>query len=418
MLRAHNLNVAYGPVKALWDVSLAVEEGEIVAVLGANGAGKSTMLKTLSGLVRPTAGTVRFEGEDITRLPVEELIQRGLTHVPEGGGVIPELTVEENLRLGGLWRKGAAGTKVTAEAIDDVYDLFERLKERRSYHGHQLSGGERQMLALGRALMSDPKLLLLDEPSDGLAPSVVDVIFEKLQEINRAGISIVMVEQNARRCLQICHRGYVLDQGTNAHMRVVLICIGRKLVEVGVLDEPDDVIFLKYNELRYLLGDLENFDARRIVKERRAERKAQEKLKPRDWIGTATESQLEFPYLGVWGFPDRLYMEQEAADTVTGIAASPGVIEGQAKVVTSVDEFDEVKKGDILVCQMTNPAWTPLFALISGIVTDAGGTVSHPAVMAREFGIPAVLGCSVATARIKSGDRLRVNGSTGRVEIL
>jgi pyruvate,water dikinase len=211
---------------------------------------------------------------------------------------------------------------------------------------------------------------------------------------------------------------FYIDQGTNAHLRVVLICIGRKLVQEGVLDEEDDVIFLAYNQLRYLLGDLENFDARSIVKERRAERVEQGAIRPRDWIGTATESQLEFPYLGLWGFPEKLYMEQEDGAVVTGIAASPGVIEGTAKVVLSTEEFDQVSPGDILVCQMTNPAWTPLFTLISGIVTDAGGTVSHPAVMAREFGIPAVIGCSVATVQIKTGDRIRVNGSAGTVEIL
>ncbi|MCZ6856931.1 MAG: PEP-utilizing enzyme, partial [Gemmatimonadetes bacterium] len=210
---------------------------------------------------------------------------------------------------------------------------------------------------------------------------------------------------------------FYIDQGTNAHLRVVLICIGRKLVQEGVLDEEDDVIFLNYNELRYQLGDLENFDARSIVKKRRAERVEQEAIRPRDWIGTATESQLEFPYLGLWGFPEKLYIEQEDGAVVTGIAASPGVIEGTAKVVLSTEEFDQVSPGDILVCQMTNPAWTPLFSVISGIVTDAGGTVSHPAVMAREFGIPAVIGCSVATVQIKTGDKLRVNGSAGTVEI-
>lgn len=211
---------------------------------------------------------------------------------------------------------------------------------------------------------------------------------------------------------------FYIDQGTNAHVRLVLICIGRKLVQEGVLDQPDDVIFLKYNELRYLIGDLDNFDARSIVKARREERARAEKIKPRDWIGTATESQLQFPYLKLWGFPDRLYIEHEEVKIISGIAASPGVVEGSAKVVLSVDQFDQVRPGDILVCQMTNPAWTPLFSVISGIVTDAGGTVAHPAVMAREFGIPAVVGCSVGTAQIKTGDRIRVNGSTGIVEIL
>lgn len=211
---------------------------------------------------------------------------------------------------------------------------------------------------------------------------------------------------------------FYIDQGTNAHVRVVLICIGNKLVEAGALDDPEDIIFLRYNELRYLIGDLENFDARSLVETRKAERVEAEKIQPKDWIGTATESQLQFPYLSLWGFPDRLDIEQTDGDVIAGIAASPGVVEGTAKVVNSIDEFDEVKKGDILVCQMTNPAWTPLFAMISAIVTDAGGTVSHPAVMAREFGIPAVIGCSVGTQRIKSGDRLRVDGSSGVVEVL
>ena len=211
---------------------------------------------------------------------------------------------------------------------------------------------------------------------------------------------------------------FYIDQGTNAHVRVVLVCIGKKLVEAGALDEPEDIVFLKYNELRYLIGDVEGYNARSIVKQRKAERAEAETIKPKDWIGTATESHLAFPYLSLWGFPDRLDIEQSDGETITGIGGSPGVVEGIAKVVSSIDEFDQVKKGDILVCQMTNPAWTPLFAMVGAIVTDAGGTVSHPAVMAREFGIPAVIGCSVGTTRIKSGDRLRVDGSSGVVEVL
>jgi pyruvate,water dikinase len=188
---------------------------------------------------------------------------------------------------------------------------------------------------------------------------------------------------------------------------------------MGVLDDADDVIYLRYNELRYFMGDPEGFDAASIIAERKREREAAYTVRPKDWIGTATESQLEFPYLSLWGFPDRLYMEQpEAEDQIAGIAASPGVYQGTAKVVLSVDEFDKVNKGDILVCQMTNPAWVTLFTKISALVTDAGGTVSHPAVLAREFGIPAVIGSSVATQKIKTGDLLRVNGSTGVVEIL
>ncbi len=212
---------------------------------------------------------------------------------------------------------------------------------------------------------------------------------------------------------------FYIDQGTNAHVRLVLISIGKKLVEMGALDEADDVVFLKYNELRYFMADPEGFDAKSIIEARKAEREASYRIRPKDWIGTATESQLEFPYLGLWGFPDRLYMEQpEAEDQIAGLAASPGVYQGTAKVVLSVDEFDLVNKGDILVCQMTNPAWVTLFTKISALVTDAGGLVSHPAVLSREFGIPAVIGTSVATGKIKSGDQLRVNGSTGIVEIL
>jgi phosphohistidine swiveling domain-containing protein len=212
---------------------------------------------------------------------------------------------------------------------------------------------------------------------------------------------------------------FYIDQGSNAHLRLVLICIGRHLVKMGVLDEADDVIYLRYNELRYFMGDPEGFDARSIITQRKAEREVAYTVRPKDWIGTATESQLEFPYLSLWGFPERLYLEQpEAEDQILGLPASPGVFQGTAKVVLSVDDFDMVNKGDILVCQMTNPAWVTLFTKISALVTDAGGLVSHPAVLAREFGIPAVIGSSVATQKIKTGDRLRVNGSTGVVEIL
>jgi pyruvate,water dikinase len=211
---------------------------------------------------------------------------------------------------------------------------------------------------------------------------------------------------------------FYIDQGTHQHVRVVLICIGKQLVQLGVLNEPDDVIYLKYNELRYLMGDLENFDAKSIVAERRAERDKNEAIRPPEFIGTATESQLEFPYLNLWGFPEKLHYDTETKGKIEGLGASPGVVEGVAKVVFTPDEFDQVKAGDILVCQMTNPAWTPLFALISGVVCDAGGMVAHPAVMAREFGIPAVIGSSIATRDIKTGDRIRVNGTDGVVEIL
>ncbi len=211
---------------------------------------------------------------------------------------------------------------------------------------------------------------------------------------------------------------FYIDQGTHQHTRVVLICIGRKLVEMGLLNEPDDVIYLKYNELRYLMGDPSLLDAKAIVAERRATRAKHEKIRPPDFIGTATEDQMQFPYLNLWGFPEKLGFDTETAGRVEGLGVSPGVIEGIAKVVSSPAEFDEVQPGDILVCQMTNPAWTTLFAIIGGIVCDAGGMVAHPAVMAREFGIPGVTGTGVATREIKTGDRLRVDGTNGLVEIL
>jgi phosphohistidine swiveling domain-containing protein len=212
---------------------------------------------------------------------------------------------------------------------------------------------------------------------------------------------------------------FYIDQGANAHVRLVLLAIGRKLVEAGRLDQADDVMFLRYNELRMLIGDATALDARGLVGRRRAEREASTALHPPNWIGTATPSQLAFPYLVNWGYPERFHQGRPKAEgPVTGIAASPGSIEGIARVVMTVDEFDDVSDGDVLVCQMTNPAWVVLFTKIAGLVTDTGGTTSHPAVLSREFGIPAVVGTSVATKRIRTGDRIRVNGSAGTVEIL
>ena len=212
---------------------------------------------------------------------------------------------------------------------------------------------------------------------------------------------------------------FYIDQGANAHLRLVLLVVGRKLVEAGRLDQPDDVLFLRYNELRSLIGSPESLDARGVVAGRRAEREAAQGVHPRDWVGTVTPSQLAFPYLVNWGYPDRFYQRQsEDTSLITGLGASPGVVEGIARVVRTVDEFDDVREGDILVCQMTNPAWVVLFTKIAGLVTDTGGTTSHPAVLAREFGIPAVIGTSVATSRIATGDRITIDGTAGRVEIL
>ncbi len=212
---------------------------------------------------------------------------------------------------------------------------------------------------------------------------------------------------------------FFIDQGTNARVRLAAVAIGRKLVEAGALDAPDDVVYLRYNELRLLTASPDAFDARTLVSDRRDEREQQAVVRPPQWIGTATEEALAFPYWTLWGFPEKFHRPPaEKVDEVHGLGASPGVVEGVARNVSSLDEFDEVQQGEILVCQMTNPAWVVLFTKIAGLVTDAGGVAAHPAVVAREFGIPAVVGTSVATDRISSGDRVRVNGTSGVVEVL
>lgn len=212
---------------------------------------------------------------------------------------------------------------------------------------------------------------------------------------------------------------FYIDQGTNARLRLVLIAIGRKLVDADMIDDPEDIMYLRYNELRELMANPQVIDARTVISDRRDEQEAAYKIRPPEWLGTATQPALDFPYNSLWGFPDKFYRKpSEKADELQGLAASPGVAEGVARVVSSLAEFDQVQEGEILVCQMTNPAWVVLFTKIVALVTDAGGTVSHPAVVAREFAIPAVVGTSVATERIKTGDRIRVNGSTGLVDLL
>jgi branched-chain amino acid transport system ATP-binding protein len=206
MLRLEGLTAAYGPVVALDDVTFEVAESEIVAVLGANGAGKTTLLRTISGLVRARSGRVLLDGREIGREAVEAIVRLGVAHVPEGRGVIAELTVEENLRLGGLWRR--------AGDASDVFELFPRLRERLQQPASTLSGGERQMLVIGRALMSRPRLLLLDEPSLGLAPRVAARIFALLREQrDRTGLTVLLVEQNARSALSVADHGIVLSLG-------------------------------------------------------------------------------------------------------------------------------------------------------------------------------------------------------------
>jgi pyruvate,water dikinase len=212
---------------------------------------------------------------------------------------------------------------------------------------------------------------------------------------------------------------FYIDQGANAHVRLVLIALGEKLVEMGVLDAPDDVIYFRYNDLRAFIGNPTGMDGRAIVAAARAKRAEADALQPRDWVGTVTATQLAFPYLNLWGYPDKFSRSSEIEiGKVKGIAGSPGVVEGVARVVMSEAQFDSLQVGEILVCQMTNPAWQVLYGKIIAVVTDAGGTVSHPAVLAREYGIPAVVGTSGGTVRIKTGDKLRVDGNTGVVEIL
>jgi phosphohistidine swiveling domain-containing protein len=212
---------------------------------------------------------------------------------------------------------------------------------------------------------------------------------------------------------------FYIDQGTNARLRLVLVAIGRKLLEAGVLDDPEDVLYLRYNELRILIASQEAYDARSLASARRDEREVAFAIRPPDWVGTATASQLAFPYYTLWGFPEKFQRKPTSeADQIVGLAASPGIAEGTARHVASLDEFDQVREGEVLVCRMTNPAWVVLFTKIAGLVTDAGGVAAHPAVVSREFGIPAVVGTSIATERIRTGDRVRVNGATGVVEIL
>ncbi len=210
MFEIRDLTASYGPVRALDGVSLSAPKGKITAVLGANGAGKTTLLRTASGLIRPDSGTVRLGEHDLTRTPTEKMSSLGLAHVPEGRGVITELSVEENLRLGGLGR----ADRSRPVDVERIFSLFPVLADRRNATAHVLSGGERQMLVIGRALMSTPTLLLLDEPSLGLAPRIVAQIFELLKSlVESEGLTVVLVEQNARSALSIADYGVVLNLG-------------------------------------------------------------------------------------------------------------------------------------------------------------------------------------------------------------
>lgn len=209
LLEVTDVHARYGAIEALQGVSLEVGEGEVVTLIGSNGAGKSTTLRSITGLTPAAAGNVRFNGEDITRTPAHEIVGRGIAMSPEGRHTFPRMTVRENLELGAYQRRGADLT----EDFDRVYSLFPRLQERESQKAGTMSGGEQQMLAIGRALMARPQLLLLDEPSMGIAPILVQRIYETIHEINRSGVAILLVEQNANYALDTARRGYVLETG-------------------------------------------------------------------------------------------------------------------------------------------------------------------------------------------------------------
>lgn len=210
LLEIENVHTYYGQIHALKGVSLAVDKGEIVTLIGANGAGKSTLLKTTSGLLRPRHGSIRLEGEDLSQYPPHEIVVKGVVQVPEGRRVFGRLTVTENLEMGAF---AISDQKLIKENLERVFNLFPRLRERHKQLAGTLSGGEQQMLATGRALMANPRILLMDEPSMGLAPVLVDSIFETIQQLHTDGTTILLVEQNARMALQVAGRGYVLQSG-------------------------------------------------------------------------------------------------------------------------------------------------------------------------------------------------------------
>ncbi len=219
MLKVNNINVYYGNIHAIKDISFNVNEGEIVSLIGANGAGKSTTLKTVSGLLRSKTGTIEFLGKDISKIEANRLVYQGLAHVPEGRRIFLQMSVTENLEMG-AYTKG----KPSQDDLDMIFERFPRLKERRNQVAGTLSGGEQQMLAMGRALMSHPKLIMLDEPSMGLAPILVEQIFSIIKELHKTGTTILLVEQNAEMALKVADRAYVLESGS-----IVLTGTGKEL---------------------------------------------------------------------------------------------------------------------------------------------------------------------------------------------
>lgn len=226
MLEIQNLEVSYGKIRAIKGISLHVNQGEAVVLVGANGAGKTTLLKTISGLLAPSSGSIKFQGLDLTKIAPHQRVIEGICQAPEGRGIFPGMTVEENLQIGKYSRE-TAKIEMT-EDLERIFALFPRLKDRRTQLGGTLSGGEQQMLAIGRALMSRPKVLLLDEPSMGLAPKFIATIFEIIQEIKKQDVTILLVEQNASKALQIADRAYVLETGV----------IAKEGTGVGLLKDP------------------------------------------------------------------------------------------------------------------------------------------------------------------------------------
>lgn len=212
LLKVESVNSGYGEMEILHGVSIEVRKGEIISIIGPNGAGKSTLLKTIFGLLRPTKGRITFKDKEITGLPPNEIVRKGLCYVPQVDNIFPSLTVQENLEMGAFIEEDP---KVISERMEGVYELFPLLRERRRQRVGKMSGGERQMVAIGRALMLDPELLMLDEPSAALAPKLAEMIFAKIREINGRGVSLLIVEQNAKESLKLAHRGYVLADGQN-----------------------------------------------------------------------------------------------------------------------------------------------------------------------------------------------------------
>jgi branched-chain amino acid transport system ATP-binding protein len=227
MLQVDGLSTGYGRTQVIWDLSLKVDEGEFVALVGANGAGKSTLLRTISGVLRPWSGTVTFDGKRIDTIAPNDIVDLGLSHIPESRKLFTDMSIRENLEMGAYPRRS---WKIRNQTMEEVFELFPRLKERASQLARTLSGGEQQMLAMGRGLMSRPRMVLVDEPSNGLAPKVVTEVFEILQSLRKTGITILLVEQNVRQTLNIADRAYVLENG---HLALEGVC--------SILRESDHV---------------------------------------------------------------------------------------------------------------------------------------------------------------------------------